>query len=58
MCNLCDENEDMQSCQDCGHLICFDEKYDGRKAYVTESGDLFCWNCGSSHDLAEEYEDE
>ncbi len=52
----------MQSCQDCGRLICFDEKPDSvdviDRAYVTASGDLFCARCGSKYDAAEEEERE
>lgn len=59
MCHLCDDDEDgdMQSCQDCGRLICFDVEGDDdiiSRAYVTQSGDLFCRRCGASNDRAEE----
>lgn len=59
MCDLCEESEsgEMQSCQDCGCLICFDVENDDdiiRRAYVTQSGDLFCRRCGSAHDRSEE----
>ena len=64
MCNLCDESEDgsMQSCKDCRRLICFDYKGDDdvmAPAYVTSSGDLYCSQCGSAYDEAEQeaYED-
>lgn len=59
MCDLCDQNNgEMESCQDCGRLICFDVKADSvdviDRAYVTQSGDLFCTRCGSKYDQAEE----
>ena len=59
MCELCDESDNglMQSCQDCGRLICWDrESGDGviRRPYVTASGDLFCDFCGGLHDRADE----
>lgn len=59
MCQLCENNNgEMQSCQDCGRLICFDEKPDSvdviDRAYVTASGDLFCQRCGRKYDQAEE----
>ena len=47
----------MPSCQDCGRLICFDEPADSEdvidRAYVTDSGDLFCTRCGREYDRAE-----
>ena len=49
----------MESCQNCGALICFDvESGDDvmRKAYVTASGDLYCVDCGRRHDRDEERE--
>jgi hypothetical protein len=57
MCDLCDESEtgEMQSCQDCGRLICFDvENGDDvcAPAYVTCSGDLYCDRYGTAHDIA------
>ncbi len=63
MCQLCDESDDgsMQSCPDCGRLICFDAKgFDDimAPAYVTASGDLYCSRCGCAHDRAEEEEEE
>lgn len=63
MCQLCDENDgEMESCQDCGRLICFDESSDSvdviDRAYVTASGDLFCARCGRKHDGDEEDERE
>lgn len=61
MCYLCDENDgDMESCQDCGRLICFDLQSSDdvvAPAYVTSSGDLFCKPCGSAHDRAMEEAD-
>jgi len=51
----------MQSCQDCGCLICFDvESGDDiiGPAYVTSSGDLYCRRCGSAHDRTEEEEED
>ncbi len=60
MCKeLCDADGEMQSCQDCGRLICFDVNAGDdiiRPAWVTSSGDLFCDRCGSVHDRAEEEE--
>jgi hypothetical protein len=55
---LCEASEDgsMQSCQDCGKLICFDQKVGDdiiRPAFVTSSGDLFCDWCGREHEQAE-----
>lgn len=51
MCWLCNNNDgELQGCQDCGRLICFDvEAVDDtvRRAFVTSSGDLFCDLCGS-----------
>ena len=63
MCQLCDANDgNLQSCQDCGRLICFDEKPDSvdviDRAYVTESGDVFCRRCGRKYDAASERERE
>jgi len=63
MCDLCEKNGgEMESCQDCGHLICFDESPDSvdviDRAYVTASGDLFCTRCGRKYDAAEESERE
>lgn len=59
MCDLCDENGgEYQSCQDCGRMICFDatpSSFDViDRAYVTNSGDLFCARCGSRYDIEEE----
>lgn len=60
MCDLCNEFDGadlMQSCQDCGCLICFDvENGDDvlRSAYVTASGDLFCDRCGREIDRLEQ----
>jgi hypothetical protein len=60
MCWLCDGNGgELQGCQDCGRLICFDENSGDdimAPAYVTESGDLFCNVCGLEYDRAEEEE--
>ena len=60
MCKeLCDEHDEMQSCPDCGKLICFDTETGDdviRPAYVTASGDLYCDRCGAEHDRAEEKE--
>jgi len=63
MCDLCEANDgEMESCQDCGRLICFDEKPNSvdviDRAYVTASGDLFCARCGVKYDQAEEDERE
>jgi hypothetical protein len=62
MCQLCEESEDgsMQSCQDCGILICFDvETADDvvAPAGVTGAGDLYCIRHASAHDAAEEREE-
>jgi hypothetical protein len=59
VCQLCDQNNgEMESCQDCGRLICFDSEPDSVDvldcAYVTASGDLYCQRCGSKCDAAEE----
>lgn len=59
MCELCDENGgDYQSCQDCGRLICYDAHPSNvdviDRAYVTQSGDLFCRRCGAQYDAKEE----
>jgi hypothetical protein len=59
VCELCEESDGMQSCQDCGRMICFDHEGEDdicAPAYVTESGDLYCSACGRSHDRAEEDE--
>lgn len=63
MCYLCEESADgsMESCQQCGRLICFDNpagSFDDvcSRAYVTNSGDLYCERCGAQHDRAEEEE--
>jgi len=56
MCELCDEYGEMQACEECGRLICFDvDKGDDiiRPAYTTAAGDLFCDICGKAADLAE-----
>ena len=61
MCDLCDDSGgEMESCQSCGCLICFDDDGDDviRPAYVTTSGDLFCSRCGRKHDQAEEEDEE
>ena len=63
MCQLCDKNDgEMQSCQNCGRLICFDNSPDSvdvtDRAYVTMSGDLFCTRCGRKYDQQEEEEQE
>ncbi len=60
VCQLCTENNgEMIACQDCGCSICFDVSADDdvtrlreqvRRAYVTESGDVFCSRCGPSND--------
>jgi len=50
-----------ESCQDCGVSVCFDvESGDDviTRAYVTASGDLFCYRCGRKHDEAEDYNPE
>lgn len=63
MCKeLCEQDEtgEMQSCPDCGKLICFDVKNGDdiiRPAYVTASADLLCDLCGMAADRAEERED-
>jgi len=61
MCYLCDENNgEMEGCQDCGKLICFDIKQGDSiiaPAYVTASGDLYCNRCGKQYDEAEEQEE-
>jgi hypothetical protein len=58
MCNLCDENDgEMESCQDCGRLICFDLEHNDdicSRAYVTASGDVFCSWCGKRYDEIDE----
>ena len=59
MCYLCDENDgEYTSCQDCGRMICFDQKPNNidviDRAYVTASGDLYCYRCGSQYDQEEE----
>ncbi len=59
MCKeLCELREDgeMQSCQDCGCLICWDVEVGDdviQPAYATMSGDLYCRECGRGHDRAE-----
>lgn len=63
MCDLCEEREDgtMESCQDCGRLICFDvESHDDTiaPAYVTSAGDLYCRPCGLAIDQAERESEE
>jgi hypothetical protein len=64
MCELCDESDDgsIQSCQDCGKLICFDVEGPGDDiigpAGVTSSGDLYCLRCATRHDEAEESEED
>lgn len=61
MCYMCDTGDvGMESCQDCGCLICYDIDFDDdviRRAYVTTSGDLFCRRCGRKYDEAEEEAD-
>lgn len=62
MCWLCDENDgQMEACQDCGTLICFDQvggdDVIGR-AYITESGDLFCSRCGAGYDEVDDEDDD
>ena len=59
MCDLCDGSDEMQSCPDCGRLICFEHHAEDdvcAPAYVTASGDLYCSTCGRRHDKAEEDE--
>jgi hypothetical protein len=63
MCKeLCESGYgEMQSCQDCGKLICFDIPAGCgddvmQPAAVTSSGDLFCVRCAVAHDRAEEEE--
>jgi uncharacterized protein with PIN domain len=51
----------MESCQNCGAMICFDEKGGDdviRQAYVTEGGDLYCDRCGRKYDRAEQEAEE
>ncbi len=54
MCQLCEENNgEMIACQDCGCSICFDVTSSDdviRRAYITESGDVFCSLCGLAND--------
>ena len=61
MCKvLCDDTDEMQSCQDCGRLICFDVKHGDdimRPAYVTASGDLYCDRCGRGRAMDEAEEE-
>ena len=61
MCQLCEDNNgDYQSCVDCSRLICFDEQSEDdvvARAYVTESGDLYCTKCGKEHDHAADEDD-
>ncbi len=58
MCKeLCAEFEEMQSCPDCGKLICFDAgEVDDVivRAAATSSGDLYCFRHAAEHDRAEE----
>lgn len=42
--------DDFDYCQDCGDMISFE---DGT-AYVTASGDVYCFHCGRAMDEAEE----
>ncbi len=64
MCKeLCEIREDgeMSSCQDCGRLICFDIKTPDdicRPAYVTESGDVYCDQCGRAQQRADMADDD
>lgn len=63
MCDLCEESEtgEMQSCQDCGRLICFDVQGDDdvvTRAGVSSSGDLYCSRCAAQHDREEEDADD
>jgi len=61
MCELCDTDGSLTSCQDCGRLICFDIEPSNidviDQAYTTMSGDLFCRGCGSAHDRRDEEQD-
>ena len=62
LCELSDDGE-MQSCPDCGRLICWDVEGGGDDvicaAYVTSCGDLCCAKCGSKTDrIIEAAEDE
>lgn len=60
MCYMCEENNgEMEGCQDCGSMICFDIRRGGgddvmSRAYVTNEGDLMCERCGSRYDRAAE----
>lgn len=60
MCDWCDENGgEPISCQDCGRMICWDVEVGVEddvltRPYVTASGDVFCFRCGSRYDEAEE----
>jgi hypothetical protein len=58
MCKeLCEDFDEVQACQDCGRMICFDcQNGDDvmRPAFVTSSGDLYCDRCGSQHERADE----
>ncbi len=54
MCQMCEENGgEMIACQDCRCSICFDVTTDDdviRRAYITESGDVYCSSCGPAND--------
>lgn len=62
MCKLCNQNDgEMEGCQDCGRLICFDIKAEDditAPAYVTASGDLFCRTCGLEYDRLDEQDED
>lgn len=62
VCYLCDESDQgYETCQDCGRMICFDDEHTDdicAPAYVTCTGDLFCWPCGLRHDRAQDEEEE
>lgn len=62
MCYMCEENNgEMESCQECGIMICFDVEVEDdviAPAGVTASGDLFCRRHAAQYDREEEEQDD
>ena len=57
MCKELCEGDEATYCQDCGRMICFDQKCAddiSAPAFVTSSGDLYCDRCGSRQERSDE----
>lgn len=58
MCDICNKLGEPDTCQNCGHAICWDGDYEmgawPRAAYVSSYGDVYCFVCGGRVDAENE----